>query len=71
MGSLWTYDDIALHFGLRSDIVRVYRKFGLLPPPDRVEGGMPYWDSNSAVHFIFRRPRTCAAEEAGLRRSRL
>ncbi|MFD9489139.1 MerR family transcriptional regulator [Streptomyces sp. NPDC059991] len=40
---LWSYKEIALLLGVRSQTLRSYRKHGLLPPPDVVEGGAPYW----------------------------
>ncbi|WSK17815.1 MarR family transcriptional regulator [Streptomyces celluloflavus] len=33
---------IAAHIQVQPDTVRAYRKHGLLPEPDQVEGGRPY-----------------------------
>lgn len=55
-GRLWTYKDIAAHIGVRTDTVRSYRKHGLLPPPDLVEGGRPYWYAETVRIWVARRP---------------
>ncbi|MFD4880548.1 MarR family transcriptional regulator [Streptomyces sp. NPDC058420] len=34
---------MAAYIGVRTDSVHSYRKYGLLPPPDLLEGGKPYW----------------------------
>ncbi|MCH6160399.1 helix-turn-helix transcriptional regulator [Streptomyces marispadix] len=53
---LWSYKDIAAHIGVRTDTVRSYRKHGLLPPPDHVEGGRPYWYADTVRTWVMHRP---------------
>jgi DNA-binding transcriptional MerR regulator len=53
---LWSYKDIAAHIGVRTDTVRSYRKHGLLPPPDHVEGGRPYWYADTVRIWVMHRP---------------
>lgn len=53
---LWSYKDIAAHIGVRTDTVRSYRKHGLLPPPDLVEGGKPFWYADTVRAWVTRRP---------------
>ncbi|MEU3614251.1 MerR family DNA-binding transcriptional regulator [Streptomyces sp. NPDC006872] len=59
---LWSYKEIAAHLGVQADTVRAYRKHGLLPPPDRVEAGKPYWFADTV--------RAWSAQRAGYRRRR-
>lgn len=54
---LWTYKEIAAHIRVQTDTVRSYRKNGLLPPPDLVEGGRPYWYADTIRAWVVRRPR--------------
>lgn len=54
--SLWSYADIAAHIRVRADTVRSYRKHGLLPPPDLVEGGRPYWYADTIRAWTAQRP---------------
>lgn len=58
---LWSYKEIAAYIGTRTDSVRSYRKNGLLPPPDLVEGGKPYWLADTVRAWLARsavnRPR--------------
>ncbi|MFM9499032.1 helix-turn-helix transcriptional regulator [Streptomyces galilaeus] len=49
---LWSYKEIAAHLKVQPQTVRSYRKHGLLPAPDRVEGGKPYWYSNTVRAWI-------------------
>ncbi|MFJ4429171.1 helix-turn-helix transcriptional regulator [Streptomyces bobili] len=49
---LWSYKEIAAHLKVQPETVRSYRKRGLLPAPDRVEGGKPYWYSNTVRAWI-------------------
>jgi hypothetical protein len=53
---LWSYKEIAAHIGVQTDTVRSYRKHGLLPPPDLVEGGKPYWYADTIRSWVARRP---------------
>ncbi len=53
---LWSYRDIAAHIGVKTETVRSYRKHGLLPPPDRVESGRPYWFADTVRAWVARRP---------------
>ncbi|WP_424213713.1 helix-turn-helix transcriptional regulator [Streptomyces sp. BI20] len=58
--TLWSYKEIAAHIGVRTDTVRSYRKHGLLPPPDHVEVGKPYWYADTVRDWVSRRPGTRA-----------
>ncbi|MFD7969833.1 helix-turn-helix transcriptional regulator [Streptomyces clavifer] len=53
---LWSYKDIAAHIRVRTDTVRSYRKHGLLPPPDAVQHGKPYWYADTVHAWIASRP---------------
>ncbi len=59
--SLWSYKDIAAHIRVQPDTVRSYRKHGLLPPPDHVESGKPYWYATRSGHGWPPGPATGAA----------
>jgi DNA-binding transcriptional MerR regulator len=41
---------------VQPDTVRSYRKHGLLPPPDHVEGGKPYWYADTVRAWVASRP---------------
>ncbi|QKV94880.1 MerR family transcriptional regulator [Streptomyces sp. NA02950] len=53
---LWSYKEIAAHIGVQTDTVRSYRKHGLLPPPDLVERGKPFWYADTVRSWVARRP---------------
>ena len=57
---LWSYKEIAAHIRVQPDTVRSYRKHGLLPAPDHVESGKPYWHADTvrawACFTTLRRP---------------
>ncbi|MFI7098586.1 helix-turn-helix transcriptional regulator [Streptomyces sp. NPDC050161] len=53
---LWSYKEIAAHIRVQPDTVRSYRKNGLLPDPDLVEGGRPYWLADTVRAWAARRP---------------
>ncbi|MGW1285087.1 helix-turn-helix transcriptional regulator [Streptomyces sp. NPDC001118] len=53
---LWSYKEIAAHIKVQADTVRSYRKHGLLPPPDHVEGGKPYWYADTVRAWVASRP---------------
>ncbi|MEU5805681.1 MULTISPECIES: helix-turn-helix transcriptional regulator [unclassified Streptomyces] len=55
-GQLWSYKEIAAHIRVKPDSVRSYRKHGLLPAPDHVEGGKPYWLADTIRAWAARRP---------------
>ncbi|MFE0653181.1 helix-turn-helix transcriptional regulator [Streptomyces sp. NPDC059534] len=54
--SLWSYKDIAAHIRVQPDTVRSYRKHGLLPPPDQVTSGKPYWYADTIRVWVAGRP---------------
>lgn len=53
---LWSYKDIAAHIKVQPDTVRSYRKHGLLPVPDHVESGKPYWHPDTIRAWVANRP---------------
>ncbi|HET6635001.1 MAG TPA: MarR family transcriptional regulator [Streptomyces sp.] len=53
---LWSYKEIAAHIRVKPDPVRSYRKHGLLPDPDLVEGGRPFWFADTVRAWVARRP---------------
>ncbi|HZG05618.1 MAG TPA: MerR family transcriptional regulator [Streptomyces sp.] len=53
---LWSYREIAAHIRVKPETVRSYRKHGLLPPPDLVEGGRPYWLADTIRAWVAARP---------------
>lgn len=53
---LWSYKEIAAHIQVQPDTVRSYRKHGLLPPPDLVEGGRPFWQPDTVRLWVSQRP---------------
>ncbi|MGW4893422.1 MerR family transcriptional regulator [Kitasatospora sp. NPDC004240] len=55
---LWTYAEIARHINVRPETVRNYRRHGLLPDPDLVDGnGHPRWYADTIRDWARRRPR--------------
>ncbi|MFD3568569.1 helix-turn-helix transcriptional regulator [Streptomyces sp. NPDC058667] len=65
---LWSYKDIAAHIKVQPDTVRSYRKHGLLPNPDHVESGKPYWYADTIRAWVATRPGV-ARRVDGTRRS--
>ncbi|ARF55402.1 MarR family transcriptional regulator [Streptomyces gilvosporeus] len=55
-GMLWSYKEIAAHIQVQPDTVRSYRKHGLLPEPDLVECGKPFWFADTVRAWVARRP---------------
>ncbi|GAA3371750.1 MerR family transcriptional regulator [Streptomyces sannanensis] len=53
---LWSYQEIAAHIRVQAATVRSYRKHGLLPEPDLVEAGKPYWYADTIRAWVARRP---------------
>ncbi|GAA3722069.1 hypothetical protein GCM10023082_19790 [Streptomyces tremellae] len=53
---LWSYKEIAAHIRVQPDTVRSYRKHGLLPSPDHVENGKPYWFADTIRAWVANRP---------------
>lgn len=48
----WSYKEIAALIEVQPDTVRSYRKHGLLPPPDHVESGKPYWYTDTVRTWV-------------------
>ncbi|MEV6674416.1 MarR family transcriptional regulator [Streptomyces sp. NPDC051162] len=53
---LWSYKEIAAHIGVQTDTVRTYRKHGMLPTPDLIEDGKPYWFADTIREWVAARP---------------
>ncbi|MBL1066394.1 MerR family transcriptional regulator [Streptomyces sp. 7-21] len=53
---LWSYKEIAAYIRVQPDTVRSYRKHGLLPSPDVVEKGRPFWRPETVKEWVRRRP---------------
>jgi transposase len=62
---LWSYREIAAHIGVRTETVRSYRKHGLLPPPELVEGGKPYWLADTIRSWVASRPGNRTRRDPG------
>jgi hypothetical protein len=62
--SLWSYAEIAAHIRVRKNTVRSYRKCGLLPPPDVVEQGRPFWYADTVRLWNSRRPSNRSQRDA-------
>ncbi|MER6399156.1 MULTISPECIES: MerR family transcriptional regulator [unclassified Kitasatospora] len=54
---LWSYAEIARHINVQPETVRNYRRHGLLPDPDAVDGnGHPRWHPDTIKAWARRRP---------------
>jgi hypothetical protein len=54
---LWSYREIAAHIGVKPATVKSYRRQGILPPPDLVDGlGRPCWWPATIHAWVKRRP---------------
>ncbi|MFJ8044880.1 helix-turn-helix transcriptional regulator [Kitasatospora sp. NPDC096147] len=54
---LWSYSEIARHINVQPDTVRNYRRHGLLPDPDVVDGsGHPRWYAETIRAWARNRP---------------
>ena len=53
---LWSYKEIAAHIRVQPDTVLAYRNHGLLPAPDVVEAGKPFWYAETIRTWVSRRP---------------
>ncbi|MFJ8434549.1 MerR family transcriptional regulator [Kitasatospora sp. NPDC094019] len=54
---LWSYAEIARHINVQPETVRNYRRHGLLPEPDLVDGGgHPRWYPETVRAWARRRP---------------
>ncbi|MFE6748989.1 MerR family transcriptional regulator [Kitasatospora purpeofusca] len=53
---LWSYAEIARHINVRPETVRSYRRHGLLPEPDVVDGGHPRWYPETVRAWARNRP---------------
>ncbi|MER7846745.1 MerR family transcriptional regulator [Kitasatospora sp. NPDC096077] len=55
---LWSYAEIARHINVQPETVRNYRRHGLLPEPDVVDGsGHPRWYPGTIRDWVRNRPR--------------
>ncbi|KOV36744.1 MarR family transcriptional regulator [Streptomyces sp. XY431] len=54
---MWSYVEIARHINVQPETVRNYRRHGLLPEPDLVDGGgHPRWYPETVRAWARRRP---------------
>jgi len=54
---LWSYAEIARHISVQPDTVRSYRRHGLLPEPDVIDGGgHPRWHADTIRAWARNRP---------------
>ncbi|GAA1083275.1 hypothetical protein F4556_004619 [Kitasatospora gansuensis] len=54
---LWSYTEIARHINVQADTVRNYRRHGLLPDPDMIDGsGHPRWFAGTIRAWARNRP---------------
>ncbi|BFV59112.1 MerR family transcriptional regulator [Kitasatospora sp. CMC57] len=54
---LWSYTEIARHINVQPDTVRNYRRHGLLPEPDMIDGnGHPRWLAGTIRAWARSRP---------------
>ncbi|MFJ3218197.1 MerR family transcriptional regulator [Kitasatospora sp. NPDC086801] len=55
---LWSYAEIARHINVQPETVRNYRRHGLLPDPDVLDGsGHPRWYPDTIRAWARNRPR--------------
>ncbi|MFJ9694182.1 MerR family transcriptional regulator [Kitasatospora sp. NPDC101183] len=55
---LWSYTEIARHINVQPETVRNYRRHGLLPDPDVMDGsGHPRWYPDTIRVWARNRPR--------------
>ncbi|MFB7905529.1 MerR family transcriptional regulator [Kitasatospora sp. NPDC056076] len=56
--ALWSYAEIARHINVQPETVRNYRRHGLLPDPDVIDGsGHPRWYPATIRTWARNRPR--------------
>jgi hypothetical protein len=62
---LWSYREIAAFIRVQPETVRSYRRHGLLPPPDRIDGVRPFWYAGTIRSWDVSRPGNRARTQGG------
>ncbi len=66
---LLTVKDLAKYFKRTPRTIYRWRREGILPPPDRVLAGSPYWDGETVAEIGIPRRKTSVDEKDSGERS--